>query len=154
MGLTIDQVPSEEVREVEEFFAQSSISDFREFFPVEMAKFAAENFDKQEYFYAARNNDGALAGAMHFSIQGGVGQLSAIQTKKELNEIQRERIRHNLFQKFLKTCNEKGCHLAFMWIPYQYRSTVAVYLKHGFEKALTARNFWYKNDFMLLTKEL
>jgi len=78
MGLKIDEVPSEEAAEVEEFFTQSSINDFREFFPVEMAKFAAGHFGKQEYFYAAKNN-GTLVGAMHFSIQGGVGQLAAIQ---------------------------------------------------------------------------
>lgn|GEM_PF-2888237 len=153
MGLKIDVVPSAEVKEVEEFFANSSISDFREFFPVEMAKFAAENFDRQEYFYAAKNN-GTLVGAMHFSIQGGVGQLAAIQTRKDLDKIQQEKIRHSLFQRFLQTCNEKSCHLAFMWIPYQYRDTVAIYLKQGFKKILTAKNIWYKNDFILLTKEL
>jgi len=153
MGLKINLVPSMEVKEVEEFFAHSSINDFREFFPVEMAKFAAENFDKQEYFYAAKNNE-TLVGAMHFSIQGGVGQLAAIQTKKELDEIQQEKIRHSLFQRFLQTCNEKGCHLAFMWIPYQYRDTITTYLKQGFKKILTTKNFWYKNDFILLTKEL
>lgn len=153
MGLKTNIVPNGEVKEVEEFFAHSSISDFREFFPVEMAKLATDTFGKQEFFYAAKNND-LLVGAMHFSIQGGVGQLAAIQTKKDIDEAQQEKIRHNLFQQFLKICNENNCHLAFMWIPYQYRNTITTYLKQGFKKILTARNFWYKNDFLLLTKEL
>jgi len=118
-----------------------------------MANFAAEHFGKQEYFYAAKNN-GALVGAMHFSIQGGVGQLAAIQIRKGFNEALSEKIRHKLFQRFIKTCNEKECHLALMWVPYQYRDIIAIYLRQGFEKVLTARSFWYKNDFILLTKEL
>ncbi|MCW4046993.1 MAG: GNAT family N-acetyltransferase [Candidatus Bathyarchaeota archaeon] len=153
MGLKLDEVSSEEVADVEAFFTQSSIREFREIFPVEMADFAAEHFDKREFFYAARNN-GELVGAMHFSIQGGVGHLAAIQVKKDLPLNLRERIRHKLFQKFIKTCNEKECHLALVWIPYQYRDAIAYYIKQGFKKEFTARNFWYKNDFILLTKEL
>ena len=42
----------------------------------EASDFAVERFGKEEYFYSAENN-GALVGAMHFSIQEGVGQLVA-----------------------------------------------------------------------------
>jgi len=44
------------LRGVEKFFAQSSIGDFRELFPVEMADFAVEHFRKEEYFYSAKNS--------------------------------------------------------------------------------------------------
>ena len=56
MGLKVEEVLGEEVVEVEKFFAQSSINDFRELFPVEMADFAAERFGKEEHFYSAKNN--------------------------------------------------------------------------------------------------
>ena len=153
MGLKVEEVPSQDVNKIERFFTESSINEFREFFPVEMAKFATTHFKKEEYFLAAREND-TLVGAMHFSIQGGVGQLAAIQIDKELDPVQRERIRTKLFQRFLEICKEKSCHLFLVWIPYQCKEAIGVYLKQGFERAFNAKNFWYKNNFILLTKEL
>ncbi len=153
MGLKVEEVSGEEIAGVEKFFAQSSIGDFREFFPVAMADFAVERFGKAEYFYLAKDND-MLVGAMHFSIQGGVGQLAAIQVDRELDPIQQESIRARLFQRFVEVCRENRCHLAFVWMPRQYINAIGVYLKQGFKRVFTAKNFWYRNDFILLTKEL
>ena len=140
------------MNEIEKFFARSTIDDFRELFPVEMAKFASEHFKKDEYAFVARDNR-KLVGAMYFSVEGGVGQLAAIQVEKGLGILEREKVRTRLLRTFTDACKDNNCHLAFIWIPYQCREAIAVYLKLGFEKLFTAKNFWYKNDFILLVKE-
>lgn len=153
IGLKLKKVKEREVKRIEKFFTESSIDEFREFFPVEMADFATETFKKKEYFYVAKINDNPV-GAMYFSIQGGVGQLAAIQVDKELSNVKQKRMRIALLEKFIEICNKEMCHLAYMWIPHQYKKTIGVYYKRGFRNIFTAKDFWYKNDFILLVKKL
>jgi len=153
MGLRIEKVQPEDEIKVTEFFNKYSIDEFEAFFPVEIAQYAKQTFVKKEYFYAAYHND-TLVGAILFTVQGGVGQLTAIQVDRTLEPINQLRIRKALLNKFVETCKEEGCHICFMWIPHQYVDLVKYYLQEGFERIFTARNFWYKNDYLLLVKEL
>ncbi len=151
MGLIVEKVPDNEFNEVEDFFVQSSISDFIELLPPEMAKFASEHFRKEDYFFAARDKE-VLVGAMHFSIQGGVGHLAGIQINQELTAAHRGRIRNLLLTNFIDICRGKR-HRAMIWVPYQYRNALNSYTRHGFRKIFVGKNLWYKDDFILLTRE-
>ena len=153
MGIKIEEVQPDRQAEIVEFFDMFTVNEFIEFFPSEMAQYASEHLEKHEHMYAAHKN-GALVGAMAFTVQGGVGQLAAIQLDRKLSPLKQARIRKGLLRKFTDACKDYGCHLCFMWIPHQYVDSIKYYLKEGFERVFTARKFWYRNDYILLVKDL
>jgi len=153
MGLKIEKVNKNIEALVSEFFDRYSVDEFEAIFPVEMAQYAKQSFSKKEHSYAAYQNSD-LVGAILFSTQGGVGQLTAIQVDRRLNPVKQLRIRKELVRKYIETCQEENCHICFTWIPHQHVDLLKYYLQEGFERIFTARGFWYKNDYILLVKEL
>ena len=151
MGLKIEK--TEQSEEINEFFDEYSVDEFEAFFPVEMAHYAKRSFKKKEHSYAAYLN-GELVGAILFTVQGGVGQLTAIQVDNRLDPVRQLRIRKALIRQFIETCKDNTCHLCFMWLPHQYAESLKCYLQQGFERIFTARNFWYRKDYILLANEL